>query len=314
MGGPSSEYEISMLTGKAFLNNLDKGAYRVRRVAISKRGEWTLDGKIISPEKALKGLDAALLALHGEFGEDGRLQTFLEHHGLPYTGSGVVASALGMDKLASRSIFRSSGLFTPRTADFRDREIRDPWALRRKILKSCGNHPWVVKPRSRGSSVGVSLVKAPGKLPRALSAALVFENHVLAEEYLRGVEVTIPILEKNGRPEILPIVEIRPRKSDFFDYREKYSGEKGAEEIVPARISKKLARETREAGLAAYHLLGCRGYARVDMILSKGRPYVLELNTLPGMTPVSLFPKAAKAAGIAFPKLLDILIANALQK
>ena len=316
MGGPSSEHEISLLTGRAFLKNLDCKAYRVRAIAISKKNEWSSDGKRVSPERALKGLDVALLALHGEFGEDGRLQALLEHHGLPYTGSGVVASALGMDKLASRSVFRAHGLFVPATAHFIRKEVRGGLgSIRQKIRASCGRHPWIIKPRSRGSSVGVSLVHSPQKLSGAVKAALRFEDNILAEEYLSGVEVTVPILERTPeRPEALPLVEIRPRKSAFFDYKEKYSGEKGAEEIVPARIPKRLARRTIEAGLAAYRLLGCKGYARVDVICSRGRPYVLELNTLPGMTPVSLFPKSAQASGIAYSQLLDILIADALRQ
>ncbi|MBI2639962.1 MAG: D-alanine--D-alanine ligase [Candidatus Sungbacteria bacterium] len=315
MGGPSAEHEISLLSGKAFLSNLNPDRYIAYPILISKNGGWFLRGKRIPPEEALRHIDVALLALHGEFGEDGRLQAFLEHHGVSYTGSAVVSSALGMDKLASRSIFRADGLRVPATAAFDKDEIGQNSKLSQKrIFQLCGKGPWMVKPKSRGSSVGVSFVRTPSAFSGAFKKAFRFESQLLVEEYLGGTEVTVPILERNGKPEVLPLVEIRPRKSLFFDYKEKYGGEDGAEEIIPARISRRIAVLAAEAGLAAYKLLACRGYARVDMILVHDRPYVLEANTLPGMAPVSLFPKAAKAAGVEFPGLLDILIENALRK
>lgn len=315
MGGPSAEHEISLLSGKAFLKHLSRDRYSVFPVLISKKNVWFLGGKRMRPEEALKRMDVALLALHGEFGEDGRLQAFLEHYRVPYTGSDVVSSALGMDKLVSRSLFRANGLFVPATVAFGEGEVsRDPKLVQKKIFRLCGRGPWMVKPRSRGSSVGVSFVRTFSGFSGAFKKAFEFENYLLAEEYLRGTEITVPILERSGRPEVLPLVEIRPRRASFFDYKEKYSGENGAEEIIPARIPKAVAAKAAEAGLAAYQLLGCRGYARVDVILVRGKPYVLEVNTLPGMAPVSLFPKAAKNAGIEFSKLLDILIENALRK
>ena len=315
MGGPSSEHEISLLSGKAFLRHLNRNRYHIHAIKISRKGGWLFDSKPIKAADAIKKLDVALLALHGEFGEDGRMQAFLEHHSLPYSGSGVVASALGMDKLISRSIFKANGLFVPRIAGFSKEEVdRDFREVRKKIFRLVGTGPWIVKPRSRGSSVGVGMAKTADILLSAMRKALRFENNILVEEYIQGIEVTVPILEKGGRTEVLPLVEIRPRKSAFFDYEEKYSGENGAEEIIPARVSKSLLVRAAVAGLDAYNFLGCRGYARADIIIAKGRPYILEMNTLPGMTPVSLFPKAAKVAGIDFPELLDILILKALQK
>lgn len=315
MGGPSAEHEVSMLSGRAMLENLDRDRYSVRAIVVSKNDKWLIDGKPVSAVEALKNLDVALLAFHGEYGEDGRMQAFLEHYGLPYSGSGVVASALGMDKLASRSRFRANGLFVPKTTDVAKPEFVDDCSkVRRRIFDLCGRSPWVVKPKSRGSSVGVSIAKTHRDLPRAIRKAFNFENHILVEEYLSGIEVTVPILERRGRSVVLPIIEIRPRKSHFFDFSEKYGGESGAEEIIPARVPKKLLAKTAKVALAAYNLLGCRGYGRVDVILTKRGPYVLEVNTLPGMTPISLFPKAALAVGINFSQLLDIILYNALHK
>lgn len=315
MGGLGAEHEISMLSGQAMLQHLNRKRYLVRTIAISKENKWFSDGRLTKSHDALRGLDVALLALHGEFGEDGRMQAFLEHYRIPYTGSGVIASALGMDKLVSRSIFRNHGIFTPRTAALGQREFaKKGGVLSRKIQADCGSLPWVVKPRGRGSSVGVSIVKDARGLPKAIRYALGFDDQILVEEYLRGTEITVPVLErKPGKPEVLPIVEIRPKKSAFFDYREKYAGAGGAEEIIPARIGKRDLQKSVESALAAYRLLGCKGYARIDAILLGGRPYILEVNTLPGMTPVSLFPKSAQASGIAYSQLLDILIANALR-
>lgn len=316
MGGPSAEHKISLMTGQAFLSKLNPRAYRAMPIIISKQNKWLVNKKPVEPPCALRNIDGALLALHGEYGEDGRIQAFLEHCGIPYTGSGIIASALGMDKLISRKIFQGHGIATPRTAHMYRGDFEKQKANIIKIIRNeCGAMPWVIKPRSRGSSVGVSVVKRVQDLPIALRTAFQFDEHILAETCLRGTEITVPILERvSGKADTLPIVEIRPRNSSFFDYREKYDGEDGAEEIVPARITKTEWKKSADAALAAYRLLGCSGYARVDIILSHGTPHVLEINTLPGMTPVSLFPKSAASAKIDYAQLLDILIRNALSK
>lgn len=313
MGGPSVEREISLKTGSAMLANLDRAKYRIEPIVVSKKNEWFLDGKRVEPEKALRGLDVALLALHGEFGEDGRMQAFLEHHRIPYTGSGVIASALCMNKFASRAIFQSHGLYTPRTFRLTRREYQKAEKMPSKnISRSLGKMPWVVKPCSQGSSVGVSIAKDGASFQKAVRNAFGFDDTILIEERLNGTEITIPILEvRPEKPEPLPIIEIRPRAAEFFNYQEKYS-ESGAEEIVPAKIPSSSWIKAEKAALAVHRLLGLRGYSRVDCILQRDAPYILEVNTLPGMASVSLLPKSAAAAGIDFPKLLDILIANAL--
>lgn len=316
MGGPSAEHEISLMTGQAFLSKLNPRAYRAIPIVISKQNKWFVNKKPVEPLDALRNIDGALLALHGEYGEDGRIQAFLEHCGIPYTGSGIIASALGMDKWVSRKIFQGHGIAAPHTAHMYRGDFEKQKANIAKIIRNeCGTMPWIIKPRSRGSSVGVSIVRRVEDLPTALRTASQFDEHILAETCLRGTEITVPILERvPGKAEVLPIVEIRPRKSSFFDYREKYDGDKGAEEIVPARITKTEWKKSADAALAAYRLLGCAGYARVDIILFRGAPHVLEINTLPGMTPVSLFPKSAASAKIDYAQLLDILIKNALSK
>lgn len=315
MGGPSAEHEVSLATGAEVLGHLNRNKYRVKPVLITKRNEWLAGKKRVTPNEALRGVDVVFNAMHGEYGEDGKIQALLELRGLVYTGSGVAASMFGMDKFASRNIFKSGGLAVPKTLKITKEEYRnDRKRVRSDLFKSHSKGPWVIKPCSRGSSVGISIVRELRGFDRAFRIVFRFDDTALVENYLRGKEITVPVLERDsGRPAALPIVEIRPRKSAFFDYNEKY-GKGGADEIVPAPISRQIRKRAEMAALAAHKLLGCHGYSRVDCIVVRGRPYILELNTLPGLTPASLFPKAAKAAGIDFSDLLDILIANALRK
>src|SRR3989344_2717378 len=195
MGGSSAEHEVSLRSGEEILKYLDRDKYRVRSILISKKNEWFLDKRKVKAEEALGGVDVVFNAMHGEYGEDGRAQAFLEHYGLPYTGSGVVASVLGMDKFASRTIFKSHGLHTPRTFRLTRREYKNAESgLLKNILHSLGKMPWVVKPCSRGSSVGVSVVKNDGSLRKACMGAFAFDDVILIEERLNGTEITIPIL------------------------------------------------------------------------------------------------------------------------
>ena len=292
MGGKSAEREISLLSGKEVIKNLDKEKYETFPVVVSKEGKFELP----------KGTDVAFIALHGPFGEDGTVQGQLELMGINYTGSGVLASALGMDKALFKRVLKSAGIKVPRSVEI-SKKGRDT----REVLKVVGKPPYFVKPNDQGSSVGASIVRHKKDLRKALNLVFKYSEEALAEELLPGKELTCGVMG-NNKPSPLPVVEIRPLKGDFFDYKSKYT-ESGAEEIVPAPISKALTKKVQEISLEVYKLLKCRGFARIDFMLNKrGEPVVLEINTVPGLTPMSLMPKAAKAAGLSYARFLDKII------
>ncbi|MBZ4662934.1 MAG: ddl [Caloramator sp.] len=291
MGGISSEREISLKTGMEIANNLDKTKYEVVPIQIDKKEELI---------EKVKGIDFAFIALHGHFGEDGTVQGVLETLNIPYSGCGVLSSAICMDKDMTKRILRFGGL---NTAD---------WIIAKSIdfdmekIKEMG-YPLVVKPNSGGSSVATTIVNNEDDLKEAVREALKYDTEVMIEEYIKGDEITCPILD--GK--MLPILAIKP-KSAFFDYTSKYA-DGGADEFV-VEFEKELQEKIEYMAVKTYELLKCRVYARVDMIIKEGIPYILEVNTLPGMTKNSLFPKSAKAAGISFSQLLDTIIERSLQK
>jgi len=321
MGGKSAEHEISLMTGREVVKNLDSRKYDILPIVVSRDGiTWQIGQKekfLLQPpakrsqETRVRSqsvsktdqasiiksnhVDIVFIAMHGPNGEDGTVQGFLELLGVPYTGSKVLASALGMDKVASRKIFKEAGLTVP------------DYQIARKGQKISINIelPLFVKPHNQGSSVGTSFARDQKNLKKALNLAWQYSDLALVEEYIEGVEVTASILG-NESPRVLPLTEIVPKK-DFFDYEAKYN-ENLCEEIIPARISQQQTKKAQEAGLRAYKAIGCRGFGRVDIIIKGNYIYVLEVNTIPGLTPVSLFPKAAEAAGISYPKLLNTII------
>ncbi len=343
MGGPSSEHEVSLKSGAMMAKALDRKKYVVIPVVISKSGIWNIQNKKYGLGAALdflkRKVNVALLGFHGAFGEDGRVQGLLEWAGIPYTGSGVLASALAMDKERAAEIFAHHGIRVPHTLVI-SREIwkQNPRAFQNLIAKRIG-YPCFVKPSNAGSSVGISKVKKSGELAPAMNAAFKEGERVLVQEFVKGIEVTCPVLEdprkiaaprseqksfygasrSRGKWEsagwrtiALPVIEIVPKGGTFFDYKAKYS-KGGSDEIVPARISKSLTRRVQELAIQAHTVLGCTGISRTDMIIRGKEIVMLETNTLPGMTEGSLVPKATKAAGIAFPKLLDTLIKAAIK-
>ncbi|HAP37846.1 hypothetical protein A2574_03940 [Candidatus Shapirobacteria bacterium RIFOXYD1_FULL_38_32] len=292
MGGRSAEHEVSLMSGKRVVDSLDKEKYEVFSIVLSKEGredsfKWVDE---IKP-------DLVFLALHGEFGEDGRIQGWLETMNLKYTGSGVLASALGMNKIFFKRIIEDLGI---RTADWK------VWGEEVNFEGKC-----VVKPVNCGSSVGVSIVKDEANFEKAIKEAKKFDKEIIIEEFLEGVEVSCGVLG-NEAPVALPVIEIIP-KNDFFDYDAKYS-EGMSKEICPARLDQKITDEVMKISVEIFKVLGFRGYARIDFIISKNKPYVLEINTLPGLTPNSLLPKEAMADGISYTELLDKIISLALEK
>lgn len=254
-------------------------------------------------------IDVAFLALHGPYGEDGTLQGMLDILGIPYVGSGTLASALAMDKAVAKKILAADGIPVPRGIVLERADYRaQPAVSSRRAAEAA--MPAVVKPSRQGSSIGMSLVREAGAMPRALEEAFVHDSRVLVEELLAGTELTVGVIG-NRELTALPVVEIVPKR-EFFDYRAKYDPEM-AEEICPARVSPAVTAAAQDVALRSHRSLGCRGLSRVDLIQADRGPVVLEVNTLPGMTVNSLLPKAARAAGISFGELLDRLVQLALE-
>jgi len=299
-GGKSSEREVSLKSGAQVYQALNQDKYDIRRY------DPLTDLERLVREA--KDLDAALIIMHGRGGEDGSLQGLLDLLEIPYQGSGILASALAMNKELSKNIYRQAGLQVPRALIFDRAGAPSP-----QEIKAALGLPVVIKPVHEGSSIGITKAATLEALSTGLAAAFALDNRVLVEEFIQGTEVTGGVLG-NARLQALPLVEIIPASTyAFFDYEAKY--QPGAtEEICPARLSPELTKRAQECALTAHKALGCRGYSRTDMMIREQEIFVLETNTIPGMTATSLFPQGAKAAGIDFPDLLDTLINLALEK
>lgn len=310
-GGPSAEYEISLLTGENVLKHLPPDKYQAHDILLSRDGVWHFNGFPESPEKIFRKVDLIFNALHGEYGEDGKVQQFLEAHSIPYTGSGVMASAFALRKILAREIFQKAGLKISRGISLQKKDNRDEKALE---IREALSPPWVVKPADRGSSVGVSIAKNIPELIGSLSEAFLYSENAIAEEYIKGREATCGILEnfRGKKYYALPVVEIIPPAEKFFDYEVKYNGQ--TKEICPARFEKEISEKIQGMAVLAHQSLGCQHYSRSDFIASTRGVFILETNTLPGLTSQSLFPKAAEAIGLSFPKLLDHLVTLARAK
>ena len=259
---------------------------------------------------ANRPIDVAFIAIHGQWGEDGTIQGMLELLGIPYVGSGVLASALAMDKVMAKRMLAASGLEVPRGFVV-ERGDRDP--DREQRLASEIGYPLVAKPVQQGSSVGIQLVDGAEELLAALDAALEYDDRVLVEERIFGTELTVGVIGNRPNLEPLPVIEIVTRH-EFFDYQAKYDPQL-SDEICPARIPDELARRVQDLACQAHTALGCRDLSRTDMIaMADGRVVLLEVNTIPGMTANSLLPKAARTAGIEFGDLCARLIDQALAR
>lgn len=292
MGGHSSEREVSLKSGSAVTASLTRQGYHVCTIDVN-----TEVAAMLRQEQ----IDVAFIALHGRYGEDGTIQGLLEMMQIPYTGSGVLASALGMNKVHARALFNAVGLATPPCVILTEKEKE----AFKKIPPPFG-YPAVVKPISEGSSVGVTIVDGPSAMATALEEAFRFGPQILVEQYIAGTEVHIGVLDQAP----LGAIEIRP-KTLFYDYTAKYV--KGmSDHIFPADIPPNVYQEILPLGLKAHLALGCAGYSRADFILDKAyKPYVLEVNTLPGMTETSLLPEIARGVGISFDQLMEKILAAA---
>ncbi len=329
MGGLTSEREISLLSGKAVAEALISKGYQVFPIDVHPVREFSIrrcnDGDIpaegrstpsdklsngiafsngvngeLKLEKELKErkIEVVFIALHGSYGEDGSIQQRLEELNIPYTGSRVKASYLAFNKIEAKKIFQNKGI---PTAPFFVIDKNQEYNLALKEMPF--QFPWVVKPGAEGSSIGLSIVETKEELDKALKLASAYGEKILLEKYIAGREITVGILDECS----LPIVEIVP-KNQFYDYQAKYS-EGFSEYLVPAPIALEVYQQTQRIALSAHQALGCEGISRVDMRLDEqNQPYVLEINTIPGLTRLSLLPKAAQRIGVSFPDLCGILI------
>lgn len=298
-GGTSSEREVSLSGGNQVAAALDKDKYNVLRY------DPKTDLARLVAEAA--GIDAALIILHGANGEDGTVQGLLDLLNIPYQGSGVLGSAVAMNKVAAKRLYAQAGIPVPDFVVLRRGSPVDAQELVRRL-----GLPLVVKPAVGGSSVGISIVRDPAALHAAVEVACAHDFSVLIEAYIEGIEITGGVIG-NDRLEALPIIEIIPGNShEFFDYEAKYTAGV-TEEICPARIDAELTAAAQHWALNAHRALFCRGYSRTDMILRGREILVLETNTIPGMTATSLIPRAAQTAGIGFSRLLDRLIELSLE-
>lgn len=299
-GGISSEREVSLHSGEQVHEALDKTKYNILR--------YDPQSDLARLVQDAPRIDIALIILHGPFGEDGTVQGLLDLLDIPYQGSGVLGSALAMNKVVTKQLYEKAGLPVIPYAVF----DRDETVDVEKCAAQIGL-PLVVKPVQAGSSVGMSIIKSAADLQGALDKAGEFDNSILVESYIEGTELTAGVIG-NKTLEALPLIEIIPDEThEFFDYEAKYTAGI-TQEICPARIDAELTLKAQNYAKTAHRALFCKGYSRSDMILKDREMYVLETNTIPGMTATSLFPQAAQKAGMSFSQVLDRLIELGLEE
>ena len=298
-GGKSHEREISIASGAAARVALERLGFKVEMIDPANKQDLA---RLVNGN-----FDVAFLCLHGKFGEDGTVQGLLETIGLPYTGSGVWASATAIDKARSKIFYERNNIPTPQSIT-----LTSPGSISASaVIEALGSNV-VVKAATEGSAIGVFIVQGKAEIEEAINKAFEVDSEVLIERYVTGREFTIAVLG-NSNAKALPVIEIIP-KSNFYDFESKYA-KGGSKHVCPAEIDNNLALDMQNAAVAAHKALGCAGMSRSDFILdSEGNFWVLETNTIPGMTETSLFPDAAKAAGISFDKLCLKLIEFALEK
>ncbi|MDD4334169.1 MAG: D-alanine--D-alanine ligase [Desulfotomaculaceae bacterium] len=304
MGGRSSERDVSLRTGAAIYNALQANGYSAVKIDV---------GFDVVERIKSAGIDLAFLALHGRYGEDGAIQGMLEMLDIPYTGSRVLASALAMDKIATKKMLLFAGLPTPRFLTISKLKAMAAGLenISEQVLQEMGL-PLVIKAPTQGSTIGISFVRQRDELAEAFALAFNYDPAAMVEQFIEGVELTASVLG-NDDPVALPLIEI-VSATGVYDYDAKYTAGM-SEHIIPPRISAEDQDKIKDLAIRAYKAIGCRGLARVDFILEQsGLPYILEINTIPGMTATSLFPDAARAAGIEFPDLIKQLVRLALEK
>ena len=328
IGGPSREHEVSKASAAQALAVLDTARYDVLPILVNHERHWHLYGNVDEygagraqlafPHEEVIGrlpylIDAALIMMHGEFGEDGELQRLLDQATIPYQGSGVRASRLAFDKHKSSQLFKRLGFSVPEyTLISRAHWVSARARIVRQVMAAYG-WPVVVKPNAAGSSIGVKMCHAPAELIDALEEATLEYGDILVQRFVRGVELTCGVMETEEGAVALPPTMIRPRHTTLFDYQAKYT-QGATDELTPAPVSPQVTAALQRVALTAHKALGCKDYSRTDLILGRGRLWVLETNTLPGLTGVSLLPQAAAVAGYEYHQLIDHLVSRAFSR
>lgn len=347
-GGRSGEHEVSLTSAASLLKALDLAKYQVVPIGITREGRWLVgptsgsqeapplravleSGQPVTPSVVPGGpqfipldvtpfttgilpeVDVIFPVLHGTFGEDGTVQGLLELAGIPYVGAGVLGSAAGMDKDIMKRLFRDAGLPVTRWALVLRREWAQEPARVRKRLEEEIRYPLFVKPANLGSSVGISKVRNARELGRALDLAAQYDRKILVERAVEAREIEVSVLG-NDRPEASVPGEVVP-VNEFYDYEAKYIKE-GSELIIPAKLAPRQTQRIREFAVRAFRAVDCAGMARVDFLLERrtGRLFICEINTIPGFTPISMYPKLWEASGIPYPQLIDRLVELALER
>jgi D-alanine-D-alanine ligase len=310
-GGPSSEHDVSLLSGHAVVANLPRDRYTVRDIYIDKKGEWYERGKVHMPSDILRTIDVVVSTLHGEYGESGELQRLFEQLGIPYVGANSLHSYMSLHKVLAKEKAKEVGIKTPKY--YLVQVSADIDAITYEIVRTLAQ-PVVIKPVTGGSSIGVEIVGGYAQVHAALSKLLAEQKEALVEELIRGVEATVGVVEglRGEDMYVLPPVEIIPHGSAHFSYDSKYSGM--SQEIIPGRFSKEVQKELMAAAKSMHQALGQKHYSRSDFIVSKSGVHFLELNSAvaTGLTKESLLPKSLASVGVTFPEFLSHVVDRAM--
>lgn len=302
-GGVSKEREVSISSSKGIISALEKNGHEVTSIDFH-------------PEKLEEVLqlqvDLVFIGLHGKHGEDGALQGLLDILDIPYVGSGVLASSLAMDKNKAKELFQQAGIPVAKGERYRITDQTDIQLLADEITAQF-SVPFVIKPNREGSTLGLTIVQETSQVPKALEMANQSDEYVLVEQFIDGKELTVPVMGKWQEEEALPIIEIIP-KNELYDYESKYALG-GSEHIIPARLDEATTKRIQDFAVKSHQVLGCEVYSRADFLLTEdGTPYLLEVNTLPGMTSTSLFPDSAKQAGISYEEMIESFVQLSIEK
>lgn len=310
-GGPSHEYEVSLKTGANILNIIREKdhLYEAYDIFIDREGNWYIDGAPIVAHDIVHKIDYVLNGLHGNYGEDGKVQKILESIGIPFSGSDSLSSSIAMNKILAKKVMKDHGIKTPYFKSYEINDSQDIPRIARDIFHTFPV-PGVIKPANAGSSVGISIVHTFSEILEGLTEALKYDSNILIEEYIRGSEATCGVIENFRGQSIysLPVIEIVPKNHKFFNYSAKYTDGQ-SDEIVPARFDHSIKKAIEDISKKVHEVFGLRHYSRSDFIIHPKRGiYCLEVNTLPGLTNESLFPKAMKAVGSNVGELVEVIV------
>lgn len=302
-GGVSKERDVSISSSKGIMKALEKNGHEV--IGIDFHPDRLQD--IIELQ-----VDMVFIGLHGKFGEDGSVQGMLDMLNIPYVGSGVLASSLAMDKFMAKKMFASESIPVAKDERYYIKQEADIASVS-KDIRAKFNVPFVIKPNREGSTLGLTIVTDESEIEAAIKNAMQSDAFILVEQFIKGKELTVPVIGRMGEESALPIIEIIP-KNELYDYESKYA-EGGSEHIIPAQIDDALTTKIKQYAVKAHQILGCETYSRADFLLTEdGTPYILEVNTLPGMTPTSLFPDSAATVDITYEAMIEQFIQLSINK